>query len=167
MSAPAPSPLAIVDAALDRFKHVVNFANAQQVARLLVRQERQRPLENLVHIALRFAERPADAVPTLGSDQRCDLSLGLGLGHLVSSAGERKTVPVTRHHAVHEMDLLDRRAQRLVLLQCRRDVDRPPLRPDTTSRHALEVGVELRQRTGDVELAEVGIGKPKRPGQAA
>ena len=84
-----------VDAALDRFKHVVNFANAQQVARLLVRQERQRPLENLVHIALRFAERPADAVRPEGQgrDKARTVLAQLAVGAALDDAEQRLIVP--------------------------------------------------------------------------
>ena len=110
-------------------------------------------------------QRPADAVPTLGSDQGCDLPVGQRLGDVVGIEGKRKTVRMPRDHPMHEMHLLDRRAQCLVLRQRRRDVDRPPLRADATGRQPIEIGVELRSGPLTSRLAEISIREPKRPGQ--
>jgi hypothetical protein len=49
-----------VDAELDAADEVVDLADAEQVPRALLRQDRRRPVDDLVHLRLVRAERAAD-----------------------------------------------------------------------------------------------------------
>jgi hypothetical protein len=97
------------------------------------------------------------------ADERRDLALLEDALDVVHGECQLERLRVLAHHAVHDVDLLERRrhGRRIIC----RDVDRPELSADTACPEPRDVGHDRRLGPGDVELVQIAPGiLSERPG---
>ena len=102
------------------------------------------------------AERAVDRMPAFHADERRDLALLEDALDVIGGQRQLECLGVLAHHAVDDVDLLERRrhGRRIIC----RDVDRPELTADAARTQAGDVGHDRGLRFGDVELVQIAPG---------
>ena len=94
-------------------------------------------------------------MPAFHADERRDLALLEDALDVVGGERQLERVRVLAHHAMDDVDLLERRGHGALPAIVGRDVDRPELPADAAGAQPRDVRHDRRLRLADVELVEV------------
>ena len=100
-------------------------------------------------------ERVVDGVAALHADQRSDPALLERPLHVVCRERQLEGVGGLAHHAIDDVDLLERRCDRALPGELGWDIDRPELAADPAAAQPRDVRHDRRLRLTDVQLVEI------------